>query len=63
MENRPSVGRVGITSAVSVAGGVAILALGLVAIVLVGWLVGLLIIFGALPLWGWACVQNKALYS
>jgi hypothetical protein len=63
LEGIPSVGRVALVGAVSVVGAVAIVTLGLIAMVLVGILAGLLIVFGALPLWGWACVQNKALYS
>ena len=59
----PSVARHGTISALSVVGGVALLTLGLIAMVLVNWYVGLLIVLGALPLWGWACVQNKTLYS
>ena len=62
-DDLPSVGRVGLTSAASVVGAVAILSLGLIAMVLVSVFAGLLIVLGALPLWGWACVQNKALYS
>jgi hypothetical protein len=59
----PSTVRVGMTSALSVIAGVAVFALGLIAMVLVGTVVGLLILLGALPLWGWACVQNRTLYS
>jgi len=62
-EDLPSAGRVGLTSALSVVGGIGLVALGLVAIVLIGVVVGLLIVLGSLPLWGWACVQNKTLYS
>jgi hypothetical protein len=59
----PSVARHGAVSALSVVGGIAVLALGLAAMALVGILAGLLIVVGSLPLWGWACVQNKTLYS
>ena len=62
-EETPTALRVGLLSAVSVVGAIGIFALGLAAMVLVGWLAGLLILFGALPLWGWACVHNRIFYG
>ena len=59
----PSPLRAGLISALSVAAGIAVFALGLIAITLIGTVVGLLVLLGALPLWGWACVQNRTLYS
>lgn len=58
----PSDLRVGLVSAGSVVLAVGVMALGLLAMLTVNVLAGLLILLGALPLWGWACVHNKALY-
>ena len=60
--SHPSTLSVGLLSAGSVVGGIGLLTLGLVAMVLLNFYIGLLIVAGALPLWGWACVQNKDLY-
>jgi hypothetical protein len=58
----PSDLRVGLISAASVVLGIAVLSVGLLAMLTVSVWAGLLILLGAIPLWGWACVHNKALY-
>ena len=59
----PSVLHHGLRSAATVVLAIAMLVLGLFAIAEVNFLAGVFILVGALPLWGWACVQNKDLYS
>jgi hypothetical protein len=51
----------GWTSAFSVVLSIAVLAAGLFTIATVSLWAGLLIVVGAAPLWGWACVRNKDL--
>ncbi len=61
-EPTPSDLRVGLISAASVALGIAVVAVGLLAMLTVSVWAGLLVLLGAIPLWGWACVHNRSLY-
>lgn len=61
-ETVPSDFRVGLISAASVVLGIALLSVGLLAMLTVNVVAGLLVLLGAVPLWGWACVHNKTLY-
>lgn len=61
-EPLPSDLRVGVISAVSVGLGILVIAAGLLTMLAVNIFAGVLILLGAIPLWGWACVHNKALY-
>ena len=61
--DEPSAVATGIISALSVVLAVGVLVAGLLTIASINFWLGLVVALGAIPLWGWACVQNRAYFG